>query len=259
MSYALVTGASKGIGKEIARELAKKKYDLFLVARSENLLADLAVTLSKDYGIKCSYVAADLTTESGIEKVVSSFLDLKSELNILVNNAGYGLLGNFAEMPFSETNSLIKININLPLSLTYKLIPELNKSKQAYILNIASTAAYQAVPKLSVYAACKAFMLTFSRGLSYELRNTTISVTCVSPGTTETNFMDAAGMFSETIRKKAAKVSMSPQSVAAFAVKSMFKKKVEAIPGWINKISVALIPFSPKALTEKIAAGIYEK
>ena len=102
-------------------------------------------------------------------------------------------------------------------------------------------------------------MIQFSRALNYELRLTNVSVTCVSPGTTDTNFMDAAGMNSEAIRKKADKVKMKPSVVAKFAVQSMFKKKNEAIPGWLNKISVALIPFLPKALTEKIAAGIYEK
>jgi uncharacterized protein len=258
MSYALITGASKGIGKAIAMELAAKKYDLFLVARSGDLLSALAKQISKEHGVRCQYVSADLTTDEGIEKVVSEFAKLNAELAILVNNAGYGLWGSFRDVPLNDTNALIKINVSLPVNLTYKLIPLLAKSQQAYILNIASTAGYQAVPKLSVYAACKSFMLVFSRGLSYELRHSNISVTCVSPGTTETNFMDAAGMFSESIRKKAAKVSMTPQKVAAFAVKSMFKKKVEAIPGWINKISVAMIPFSPKSLTEKIAAGIYE-
>jgi short-subunit dehydrogenase len=259
MSYALITGASKGIGREIAIELARRKYDIFLVARSENLLTELSTNIIKEHGVKCTYVAADLTTDSGIEKVVSTFLTLKSELSILVNNAGYGLWGSFADTSLEETNSLIRINVNLPVTLSYRLIPELKKSKQSYILNIASTTAYQAVPKLAVYAACKSFMILFSRGLRYELRKTNISVTCVSPGTTDTNFMDAAGMHSEHIRKKADKVKMTPSAVARFAVKSMFSKKAEAIPGWINKISVALIPFTPKALTEKIAAGIYEK
>jgi short-subunit dehydrogenase len=259
MSYALITGASKGIGKEIAIELARKKFDIFLVARSENLLIDLANSITKEFGVKCNYAAADLTTEDGIDKVVSEFLSLKSELAVLVNNAGYGLWGSFADTPLAETNSVIRINVNLPVTLTYRLIQELKKSKQSYILNIASTTAYQAIAKLAVYAACKSFMILFSRGLRYELRDTNISVTCVSPGTTDTNFMDAAGMHSEHIRKKADKVKMTPHDVARFAVKSMFNKKAEAIPGFINKLSVALIPFTPKALTEKIAAAIYEK
>jgi uncharacterized protein len=259
MSYAFITGASKGIGKAIAIQLAKRKYNIFLVARSENLLAELAGILTKEYGIKCYYAAADLTTDAGIDKAVTTFLSLKENLSILVNNAGYGLWGRFDDIDLADTASLIKININLPVNLTYKLIPELKKTGEGYILNVSSTTAYQAIPKLAVYAACKAFVLQFSRALHYELKSFNISVTCVSPGTTDTNFMDAAGMHSEHIRKKAKKVEMSPDVVADFAVKSMFRKKIEVVPGWINKISVAFIPFVPKSLTEKIAAKIYEK
>jgi uncharacterized protein len=259
MSYALITGASKGIGKAIAVELAKLKYDLILVARSEDVLSKVSSELSSQYGIKCHFISADLTTDAGIEKTISSFLNLKAELSVLVNNAGYGLWGRFDETTLDDINSLMKINMLLPVNLTYRLLPYLKQSKQSYILNIASTTAYQAVPKLAIYAACKTFMIQFSRALKYELRSSSVSVTCVSPGTTDTNFMDAAGMHSEAIRKKADKVKMTPEDVAKFAVDSMFGKKNEAIPGWLNKISVAMIPFLPKALTEKIAAGIYEK
>ena len=259
MSYALITGASKGIGKEIAIELARRKYDLILVARSEDILSKLASDLSIEHGIKCLYVATDLSTDAGIDKIVSFFISQKSELSILVNNAGYGLWGRFDELELDALNALMKINIFLPVNLSYRLLPELKKSKQAYILNIASTTAYQAVPKLAIYSACKSFMIQFSRALKYELRSSNVSVTCVSPGTTDTNFMNAAGMHSESIRKKADKVKMKPSTVAKIAVESMFRKKNEVIPGWLNKISVALIPLLPKALTEKIAAGIYEK
>jgi uncharacterized protein len=259
MSYALITGASKGIGKEIAVELARRKYDLILVARSEEILQTLAANLSSEFGIKCNYLSADLATNEGIDKTVSFVKGLKSELSILVNNAGYGLWGRFDEIEFDALNSLLNINIILPVTLTHRLLPELKKSKQSYILNIASTTAYQAIPNLAIYAACKSFIIQFSRALRYELLSTNISVTCVSPGTTDTNFMDAAGMHSESIRKKADKVKMLPTTVAKFAVDSMFKKKNEAIPGWLNKISVALIPLLPKSVSEKIAAGIYEK
>ncbi len=259
MSYALITGASKGIGKEIAIELARRKYNLILVARSEDLLSKLSLSLSSEYGIKCLYVEADLSTDDGIDKVVSYFMNQKSEISILVNNAGYGLWGRFDELDLDALNSLMKINISLPVNLTYRLLPELKKCKQAYILNISSTTAYQAVPKLAIYSACKSFMIQFSRALKYELRSSNVSVTCISPGTTDTNFMNAAGMHSEAIRKKADKVKMKASTVAKIAVDSMFRKKNEVIPGWLNKISVALIPLLPKALTEKIAAGIYEK
>jgi short-subunit dehydrogenase len=257
MSYALITGASKGIGKEIARELAQRKYDLILVARSEELLRSLAAELSKDYNIKCEFFATDLSTSEGVEKTVLFAEKLSIELSVLVNNAGYGLWGRFDELHLNDLNSLMNINIHLPVILSYRLIPKLKKCKQSYILNIASTTAYQAIPKLAVYAACKSFVIQFSRALHYELLSSNISVTCVSPGTTDTNFMDAAGMHSESIRKKAEKVKMTPAAVAKFAVESMFRKKKEAIPGWLNKISVALIPYLPKVVSEKIAAGIY--
>ena len=259
MSYALITGASKGIGKEIAVELARLKYDLILVARSEDLLKEVSKQLIDEFGINCIPIAADLTTDEGIEKTVASVKADSLDLSILVNNAGYGLLGRFDELDLTSINSLLRINVFLPANLTHKLLPKLKNSKQAYILNIASTAAYQAVAKLSIYSACKSFMLLFSRALHFELKTTNVSVTCISPGTTDTNFMNAAGMFSESIRKKAEKVMMHPKDVAIIAVRSMFKKKNEVIPGWINKISVAMISFVPKAITEKIAAGIYEK
>lgn len=259
MSYAIITGASKGIGKEIATELARRKYDLILIARSENLLSELSKKLTADFGIKCLYVAADLSTDAGIDRIVSFYQSQKVELSILVNNAGYGLWGRFDELELDALTSLMNINIFLPLKLTYRLLPDLKKSSQSYILNVASTTAYQAVPKLAVYSACKTFLIQFSRALKYELRTTNVSVTCISPGTTDTNFMNAAGMHSEAIRKKADKVKMQPAVVAKIAVDSMFNKKNEVIPGWLNKISVALIPFLPKSLTEKIAAGIYER
>lgn len=259
MSYALITGASKGIGLEIARELAARKYDLIIAARSGDLLKKLSGELSNEFGIKCDCISADLSTNDGVDSLLNFVNEIKPDLSILVNNAGYGLWGRFDELSMEALESLMKINLFLPVKLTHSLIPVLKKSKQAYILNIASTTAYQAVPKLAIYAACKTFMIQFSRALRYELRSSNISVTCISPGTTDTNFMDAAGMHSEHIRKKADKVKMSASSVAKFSVDNMFEKKNEAIPGWINKISVAIIPFVPKSLTEKIAAGIYEK
>ena len=259
MNHALITGASKGIGREIAFELARKKYNLVLVARSEDILLELCKQLEKEFGIRCHVIAADLTTEAGIDKTVKYVYDNSIALSILVNNAGYGLWGRFDETDLASTNALMKINIFLPVNITYRLLANLAQNKPSYILNIASTTAYQAIPKLAVYAACKTFVVQFSRALRYELKQTGISVTCVSPGTTESNFMYAAGMHSPHIRKKADKVMMKASTVAKFAVDSMFRKRNEVIPGWINKISVALIPFFPKAMAEKIAADIYKK
>src|SRR3569832_503779 len=116
----------------------------------------------------------------------------------------------------------------------------MKQQPQSYILNVASTAAYQAVPRLNVYSASKTFVVQFSRALKHELKDTTVGVTCLSPGATATNFMDRAGMKTEEMQNRAAKFNMSSEKVASFAMDGMFKKKAEIIPGWVNKISVAL-------------------
>ncbi len=144
------------------------------------------------------------------------------------------------------------------MALTHLLLPALRQQPHAYILNVASTAAYQAVPTLTVYAASKAFLLSFSRGLRYELRDTTVSVTCLSPGATTTDFADRAGM-NAALQATANKVSMTPAQVAQAGVVALLAGEAEVIPGALNKVSAALTALVPKKLTEKIAAGIYEK
>ncbi|MBK8583952.1 MAG: SDR family oxidoreductase [Bacteroidetes bacterium] len=260
MNYALITGASKGIGKEMALELASRKCNLVLVARSEDALDKLSTEIKTLHGVECSYVLADLTDQQGIDKVVQLIEEKKLPINILINNAGYGLWGSLEKTELSATKDMMQINMMTPVELSYRMIPIMKASgQQSYILNVASTAAYQAVPTLAVYSASKAFMVLFTRGLRLELKNENISVTCLSPGTTETNFMNAAGMTaSPSIIKKASKVIMKADVVAKFAIDGMFAKKNEIIPGWLNKISVAMTYFVPKALTEKIAGDIYK-
>lgn len=250
MNYALITGASKGIGKEMALELASRKCNLVLVARSEDALDKLSTEIKTLHGVECSYVLADLTDQQGIDKVVQLIEEKKLPINILINNAGYGLWGSLEKTELSATKDMMQINMMTPVELSYRMIPIMKASgQQSYILNVASTAAYQAVPTLAVYSASKAFMVLFTRGLRLELKNENISVTCLSPGTTETNFMNAAGMTaSPSIIKKASKVIMKADVVAKFAIDGMFAKKNEIIPGWLNKISVAMTYFVPKAL-----------
>jgi hypothetical protein len=258
MSYALVTGASKGIGKAIAEELAKQKFNLILVARSESLLHDTANHLKLTYNIDVVYVVKDLSNPAAPEELAKWVIDKNLPLTALVNNAGYGLWGRFEELSLKDQLDMMRIDVDCVVKLTHLLLPLLKKQKQAYILNIASTAAYQAVPTLSVYAACKSFVVLFSRGLKYEFKDTNISVTCISPGATATNFMNRAGMHSEKMLKNADKFNMQPTEVAKCAVSKMLKKKNEVIPGFVNRISVKMTYFVPKGLTEKIAAGLYK-
>jgi short-subunit dehydrogenase len=176
----------------------------------------------------------------------------------LVNNAGYGLWGRFEQLGLAEQQNMLQLNMTLPVALTHALLPALHQAPKAYVLNVASTAAYQAVPSLTLYAASKAFLLSFSRGLRYELKASNVSVTCLCPGATTTSFADRAGMGAE-LQATASKVSMTAEAVAEAAVNGMLAGEAEIIPGVLNKVSAGLTNVVPKGIVEKIAAGIYEK
>ena len=257
MAFALITGASKGIGKAIALELAKRKFDLILVARSNNLLAQIADELSQQYQVSVKYLAVDLSGNGAVGQISGFIQKEELQVSILVNNAGYGLWGRFDKLNLLQQLNMLRLNNEILVSLTYSLLPLLQKESQSYILNVASTTAYQAVPYMSVYAASKAFVVSFSRGLSNELRGTGVSVTCLSPGATDTNFMEQAGMNTQKLINSANKVSMMPQVVAEQAVNALFDKQVEFIPGVINKITAYANNFLPKKTVEGIAANIY--
>ena len=258
MAYALVTGASRGIGRALAVALAQRGYDLLLVARSEDQLRALAQEISEKHQHQSHLLALDLAASGAAETVAAWALAHTKELAVLVNNAGYGLWGRFEQLDLAAQQNMLQLNMLLPVALTHALLPALRQQPKAYILNVASTAAYQAVPSLTLYAASKAFLLSFSRGLRYELKDTPVSVTCLSPGATTTAFADRAGMGAE-LQKTAAKVSMTPGAVARIAVQALLTGEAEIIPGLVNKVSVGLASVVPKKLTEKIAAGIYEK
>ncbi|WP_375418871.1 SDR family NAD(P)-dependent oxidoreductase [uncultured Hymenobacter sp.] len=258
MPYALVTGASRGIGRALALTLARRGYDLLLVARSESQLRALALEIGERHQHQAHILALDLALPAAAETVAAWAARQAPELAVLVNNAGYGLWGRFEQLPLAEQQNMLQLNMLLPVALTHALLPQLRRQPKAYILNVASTAAYQAVPSLTLYAASKSFLLSFSRGLRFELKDGPISVSCLSPGATETGFTDRAGMGAE-LQKTAARVSMSADAVAEAGVAGLLAGEAEIIPGLLNKVSAGLTSLVPKSLTEKIAAGIYEK
>jgi short-subunit dehydrogenase len=248
-SYAIVTGASKGIGREISVLLAKKKYKLILIARSTTELEELAAELPGE----ALYFTIDLS-EAGAAKKVAEFCK-NLPVSILVNNAGYGLWGNFEENDISQQLNMLQLNINAVIELTYYLLPQLKK-QPSYILNVSSTAAYQAVPTLALYAASKAFVLSFSRALRIELKDL-VSVSCFCPGPTDTGFAKRAGM--DSLAELAEKFNMRPDEVAKIGVEGMFNQKAEIIPGLLNKLSATGSRYINKSLIERITAGLYKK
>ncbi|MFM8744458.1 MAG: SDR family NAD(P)-dependent oxidoreductase [Cytophagales bacterium] len=256
MKFALITGASGGIGLCIARELAKRKNNLLLVARSGEKLKTICDELEKEFAIKADYLSVDLSNPLAIQTVLEWLHTKSYAVNTLVNNAGYGLWGRVDATPVDQLNNMMQLNMNAVVNMCHAMLPELKKQPKAYVMNIASTAAYQAVPTLATYAASKAFVVLFTRGLRRELKDSNISVTCVSPGATTTNFIDRAGM--EAMKQRAEKFSMSPEAVASIAVNGMLKGKAEILPGFTNWFSVQLTYFVPKFIPEKIAEGLYK-
>ena len=257
MHYALITGASKGIGKAIAVELAKKKYNVLLLARSGELLEQLAAELKEKYGVQTAYLAIDLSITDADEKIFNWCKSNQYTVNILVNNAGYGLAGPFDRYSKKENAALIQVNIISLMQLCQAFLPMLKAQPRSYILNIASSSAYQSVPMLNLYSSSKAFVLHFSRSLSHELKGTTVSVTAVSPGPTDTDFPNRAQMKEKT-KKTASKLHATPESVAVIAVTAMLAGKREVVTGFINKLGVFLVWLLPKSFVEKTAAGIYK-
>ena len=256
--YALVTGASRGIGRALALRLAQGGYDLLLVARSEDQLTALAQEIGARHQRQACVLALDLAAPGAAAAVAAWAAAQTDQLAVLVNNAGYGLWGRFEQLGLAEQQDMLQLNMALPVALTHALLPALHRAPKGYVLNVASTAAYQAVPSLTLYAASKAFLLSFSRGLRYELKQSNVSVTCLSPGATTTSFADRAGMGAE-LQATANKVSMTAKAVAEAAVAGLLAGEAEVVPGVLNKVSAGLTSFVPKKLVERIAAGIYEK
>lgn len=256
IKYALVTGASKGIGKSIAIALAKRGFNLLIVARSAHELNLLSNEIENSHNVKVEFLAIDLSEVNATKAVVNWIKENDFKPNVLINNAGYGLWGNFSDLKISEQMEMCRLNMDTVVQLCHALIPMLSEEKQAHILNISSTAAYQAVPTLAIYSATKAFVLSFTRALRFELKNTSVSVSCLSPGPVDTGFAHRAGM--DAFSKMAEKFNMKPDEVAEIAIKGMLAKKSEIIPGFTNIISVYANRILAKSFIEKMAAGIYK-
>ncbi|GAB3556524.1 SDR family NAD(P)-dependent oxidoreductase [Spirosoma fluminis] len=257
MAYALVTGASKGIGLAIAQELARRKFDLLLVARSESALRQEASRLTSTFGVKTDMLAADLAQPESAQRVFDWCQQQGYTVQLLVNNAGYGLSGPFESHPLAAHLDMLAVNNTALVQLCYLFLPQLQQQPRAYILNIGSSAAYQAVPRLSLYAASKALVLQFSRGLAQELRRTSVTVTCVCPGSTDTDFVTRA-QIGEKGRKAAQRVNMTPADVARQAVDATLAGRTELITGALNKLGAFMAWLMPKRVVEQTAGSIYE-
>lgn len=190
---AVVTGASAGLGVEYAKELAARGSNLVLVARRKDLLDTLGAQLMKEHGVKVDTVSLDLSAPGAAKKLVSALKKLSVETDILINNAGFGTTGRFVGNDAGRVTEEINLNVTTLVDLTHALLPAMLKRNSGAIVNIASTAAYQPLPGLAVYAATKAFVLSFTSAVWGETKDSAVRVLAVSPGPTDTDFFEAAG------------------------------------------------------------------
>jgi short-subunit dehydrogenase len=246
---AMITGASMGIGKELAKVFAADGHDLVLVARSEDKLQALGAELEQAHGIHAHVVAADLSDPMAPETIFAVLQERGIRVDYLVNNAGFGANGPFAALSFRSQTDMVQVNVNAVVALTHLALQGMLERKKGRILNIASTAGFQPGPDMAVYYASKSFVLHFSEAVAEEVRDTGVTVTAHCPGATATNFGETAGNDSSILFK----LSVAPaDKVARHAYRSMMKGKVVAIEGLLNWLGAFSVRFSPRALVRKL-------
>lgn len=257
MPYAFVTGTARGIGKALADELARRKFNLLLVDIAGDELEQHAQALRKKYGVDVQTLTLDLARTDAAPTILAWVAPYAADLTVVVNNAGFGLNGPFEAVSLEEHFELFNVNVRALVALSHGFIPLLRRHPKAWLLNVGSTTCYQSVPYLSTYAASKALVFSFTRSLRHELRRSPISVSVLSPGSTDTHFVDRARM-GESVRRTAARVHMTPESVARTAIDGLFAGKAEIIPGFLNQLNAILPRIFPRAWVERVAGSIYE-
>jgi short-subunit dehydrogenase len=250
---ALVTGASAGIGRELAQILAREGHDLVLVARREAELERLAAELKEQHGADARVIPADLAKSTAVAAIAKA-LGPNARVDVLVNNAGFGGLGTFAGRDRKDDLRMIAVNVTALTELTKQFLPGMVQRGRGRILNVASTAAFQPGPFMAVYYATKAYVLSLSQALAEELSGTGVTVTCLCPGVTETEFHQVAG--TEDIPLTSGPVSMSARAVAEAAYRGMERGRLLVVPGLHNKIGAQSVRFAPRRTMLKIVRRI---
>jgi short-subunit dehydrogenase len=253
---ALITGASGGIGLELAKLFAKDGRDLVLAARSGDKLTQIANELSKQ-GIRVQVLAKDLSDYNTAKEIFDYCNNNSIQIDYLVNNAGFGDFGMFYESNWEKQEQMINLNITALTHLCRLFLPEMVKRKFGRIMNVASTAAFQPGPTMSVYYASKAYVLHFSEAIANELEKTGVTVTALCPGATESGFQAAAAM--EKSRLVKGRKLPTSEEVAAFGYRAMMKGKTVAVPGLGNKLLGIGYRFFPRNWVVKVSRMATDK
>ena len=256
MKTALITGASTGIGCELAHLFARDGYHLVLVARNRENLTKLAGTLKEKYGIPVTVLPKDLSLPLSPAEIFIELQQKSIHVDVLVNNAGFGNYGLFSKTNLNDELEMIQVNATSLVHLTKLFLREMLKKGEGKILNVASTAAFQPGPLMAVYYATKSFVLSFSEALSEELRGTAVTVTCLCPGATQTEFQKRAGL--SGIRLFRAGI-LTAREVAEAGYRGLMKNKRIVIPGFLSRLFAFMVRLGTRSLVTRIVRFVQEK
>ena len=254
-SYAVVTGASSGIGRALAIELAAKNTNLILVALPDTGLSETALQISNEYNVEVKFCELDLTKEGAAYYFFNWCKGSDVRINMLINNAGVGTQCAFENTSVSELETMLKLNNQALVMLAYYFLPELKLNSPAHILNVGSLASFMCIPGKAVYAASKSFICSFSFSLRMELRSDKINVSCLCPGATLTNERVINNIRMTGFADRG--MTQYPADVAHEAVRQMFRGKKLIIPGWQNKFLYKLWAFLPQSAVDLILCGLF--
>jgi short-subunit dehydrogenase len=246
-STCIVTGASSGIGVEIARELARRGHGVTLVARREDRLKTLADELSSKQGVRVEVVPADLTDPAARAELVAAVAERGLTVDVLVNNAGFGTTGRTSEADVERELDMIRTNVEAVVDLTTRVLPGLVERGRGGILNVASTAAFQPLPGQAGYAATKAFVLSYSEAIAAEVKRSGVTVTALCPGPVRTEFGDAAG-FSAAEMSVPEFIWVSAEEVAKAGVDALAAGRLYVVPGAANKFGAVTAAYLPRSV-----------
>jgi len=255
---AIVTGASSGIGEVIARELAERGHGVTLVARRKERLSTLADQLSRGHGIRAETIAADLADPSARDALEARIAELGLRVEVLVNNAGFGGFGSFAEQEREHEVEMVRLNVEALVDLEARFLPGMVERGRGAVINLASTAAYQPLPDNATYAATKAFVLSHGEAVHEELRGSGVTVTTVCPGPVKTEFAAAAGIAGAEERTPGI-IWLTAEDVASAAVSGAEKGSRVVVPGLLNRAGSIAGQHAPRSVALRLTRGIWRR
>lgn len=249
----LITGASSGLGEVFAEQFAARGANVVLVARREDRLTALAEKVEATYGVTATVIAQDLSESDAAAQLVSTLRERQISVNSLINNAGFGLFGDLTDTDPERLTQMIDLNVRFLTDLTRLLVPQLDYDGSGVLVNIASNAAFQPIPGMAAYAASKAYVLSFTEALSYELKGTGLKVLALCPGPTKTEFFDDNTSFSVGSQQTA-------DQVVSLAIKELDKARPRpsVVSGKRNALTAKLVGFLPKRVVLKVTGAMSE-